>query len=727
MKEQEIKISFITPNYNDSKTITRQVESIMDQDLKGVEQIIVDDGSTDDSRKVLDKLQKKYKNKLKVIYLEKNQGACVARNIGAKEARGRYLSFLPADAKLYPGVARIWVETLDEHPESDFLYGGYKFTDDNYNEVYSYLGDYFDPYFLKITNYIDGSFPLKKELFDKMGGWDPAIKSLQDWDLWLNAVLKYNAKGIYKREVFFETTLPHPGGLSADSHANWTERVRQIKEKYGIEQKKICVTGQGAEYHAKNVAKILGADYMYDPSFKPHNYEMIYVVGFFGNVAKAFTNTRAMRVVHWIGSDILAVKNAPDKEKNWVLNWLDHNVDINLCEFEQTRKELEEIGIKARVVPFPPEKFYEVQPLPEKFSVAVYQPYQNKDFYQPELVNAVAKAMPDVDFYFFGDPTMFGTKDNITHCGTVKMFDKDDLVKKTSAIIRFTPHDGLPLSVVEWLSAGRNALLTIDLPYTNKVTIDFSKTENEKKNKRIMKTNVDLVVKEIKNLKELKENKKGSEYFKKLCDPKKFSDILQGFLECDIKKWWDEVSDVWEFVESGQESTGDIGTIIKEVKKLQPKTLLDLGCGTGRFADLLPVENYTGIDFSQKLINDAKEKHPNNKFECVDIKDYHPLEKFDLVFSFASLLHIKPKDFKEYVNNIKTLGKKAIFVEPKKDQSYQNSGGRMLNEKLIEKQKKSDWIFNVKYTWIHDYLSSFNVEKIIPMSNNRNLYIINLE
>jgi SAM-dependent methyltransferase len=725
--QKQIMLSVITPNHNDSKTIERQVDSIMDQDYKAIEQIIVDDGSTDESKKVLQKLEKKYKGRLKVIFLKENQGACIARNIGAKEAKGKYLSFLPADAKLYPGVARIWVETLENNPKYDFLYGGYKITDDDYNPIFDYLGDKFDPYFLKVTNYIDGSFPLKKELFDKMGGWDPAIKSLQDWDLWLNAVLRHNAIGIYKQEVFFETTAPHPGGLSADSHNNWIARTEQIKKKYGIEPKKICVTGQGATFHAKNVAKLLDADYQLDPSFKPHKYEMIYVIGFFGNVAKSFWNTRAMRVVHWIGSDILQVKMAPPEQREWVIKWLEHNVDINLCEFETTRKELEELGIKARIVPFPPEKMYDPIPLPEKFAVACYLPYNNAPFYNPDLISDVAMAMPDVNFYYFGNPILMGNKNNIFHCGTVNMFEKEDLIKKTSMILRVVPHDGLPLSVIEWITAGRNALTTVKIDHATKLNVNLALTGDKKKDERIMKENKKEIIRQIRLIQKQKLNTEGSKFYKKLCDVKKFKDTIYGFMKFDIKKWWKEIGDFWEMAEGQREETSDISAVIKEIKELKPKTLLDIGCGSGRWADLLPSEGYTGIDFSKKLIEIAKKKHSDQLFFETDIMDYKVDNKFDVVFSFATLLHVPPEKIKDYIAHLKTLGKKGVFVEPTSEFNT-NMTTRVINQRIIEKQKKTDWIFNVKYTWIHDYLNLLgDIEKVIPLSNNRSMFIVNLE
>src|SRR3990167_5959791 len=126
-KKKTIKtISFVMPCYNDGNTIEKAINSIKDQDLPDIEMIVVNDGSTDNSKIVLDGLKETGKID-KLIHFEKNKGACVARNEGAKLAEGKYMSFLPADAVLYPGMARIWYENLENYPDYDFLYGGYRF------------------------------------------------------------------------------------------------------------------------------------------------------------------------------------------------------------------------------------------------------------------------------------------------------------------------------------------------------------------------------------------------------------------------------------------------------------------------------------------------------------------------------------------------------------------------------------------------------------------------
>ena len=118
------------PVHNDGNHVAGAIGSIFDNDWPEIEVIAVNDGSTDNTKHILGELKKKYP-RLTVINFDTNKGACVARNEGAKVAKGKYFAWLPADAKIFPGMVRFWIETLEKNPMFDFLYGGYRFIDEN--------------------------------------------------------------------------------------------------------------------------------------------------------------------------------------------------------------------------------------------------------------------------------------------------------------------------------------------------------------------------------------------------------------------------------------------------------------------------------------------------------------------------------------------------------------------------------------------------------------------
>ena len=90
------KISVIVPVYNAEKYIEKCIESVLNQDYKNIELILVNDGSLDNSLKIMKEFEKKNPKIIKV-YTQKNQGEGAARNTGIEKATGDYFVFLDSD------------------------------------------------------------------------------------------------------------------------------------------------------------------------------------------------------------------------------------------------------------------------------------------------------------------------------------------------------------------------------------------------------------------------------------------------------------------------------------------------------------------------------------------------------------------------------------------------------------------------------------------------------
>lgn len=98
-------ISIITPTYNCGKFIGRTIESVLQQNYRNWEMIIVDDCSTDDTEEIVNKYKKK-DNRIKYYKLKVNSGAAVARTEAMKLAKGLYMAFLDSDDIWYPDKLR---------------------------------------------------------------------------------------------------------------------------------------------------------------------------------------------------------------------------------------------------------------------------------------------------------------------------------------------------------------------------------------------------------------------------------------------------------------------------------------------------------------------------------------------------------------------------------------------------------------------------------------------
>jgi glycosyltransferase involved in cell wall biosynthesis len=128
-------VSVITPCYNGENFIGRFIESILDQTYKFIELIIVNDGSTDNTEKIIRDYEKKLANrgiKFSYIYKEKNSGQASALNNGLQIFTGDYLIWPDSDDFLFPDSIRERVEFLEDNPDYDFVVtNGYEYHESN--------------------------------------------------------------------------------------------------------------------------------------------------------------------------------------------------------------------------------------------------------------------------------------------------------------------------------------------------------------------------------------------------------------------------------------------------------------------------------------------------------------------------------------------------------------------------------------------------------------------
>lgn len=105
------KVSVIIPTYNRAHLVEKAIQSVLDQTFPDFEVIVVDDGSTDNTRKVVSQ----FKDKVRYIYQD-NKGRSAARNCGMRHSRGQYITFLDSDDHYLPDKLGIQVESMDKNP-----------------------------------------------------------------------------------------------------------------------------------------------------------------------------------------------------------------------------------------------------------------------------------------------------------------------------------------------------------------------------------------------------------------------------------------------------------------------------------------------------------------------------------------------------------------------------------------------------------------------------------
>ncbi len=111
-------VSVIIPTHNRAKFLMEALESVYSQTFKPFEIIVVDDGSTDNTRTALSKSE----FNVKYVY-QKNSGPAAARNRGISEAKGEWIAFLDADDAWLPGKLAMQLEFIRKNPDVAMVCG----------------------------------------------------------------------------------------------------------------------------------------------------------------------------------------------------------------------------------------------------------------------------------------------------------------------------------------------------------------------------------------------------------------------------------------------------------------------------------------------------------------------------------------------------------------------------------------------------------------------------
>src|SRR3989338_7767232 len=115
-------ISVIIPTYQHASTISACLESVLAQSVKPFEIIVVNDGSTDGTEKVLEP----YRDRIHLI-IQTNQGGNAARNAGLAASRCERVIFCDADVVMQPHMLEGLSRALDEHADAAYAYSGFRY------------------------------------------------------------------------------------------------------------------------------------------------------------------------------------------------------------------------------------------------------------------------------------------------------------------------------------------------------------------------------------------------------------------------------------------------------------------------------------------------------------------------------------------------------------------------------------------------------------------------
>jgi len=184
-------VSVIMPCFNARNFVEQAVRSALDQDYPNVELIVIDDGSSDGSRDILDELSSHYKGRMSVL-CQQNQGPYPARNHGLRNAKGSLIAFLDADdywardciAKLYQAL---------QASRADLAYCGWQNVGEHATGIEPHVPPQYEAedtiaLFLRGCPWPIHAALMRRTLLDRVQGFSVRRFSSMDYDLWLRII-----------------------------------------------------------------------------------------------------------------------------------------------------------------------------------------------------------------------------------------------------------------------------------------------------------------------------------------------------------------------------------------------------------------------------------------------------------------------------------------------------------------------------------------------------------
>ncbi|GAB2771896.1 glycosyltransferase family 2 protein [Rhabdobacter roseus] len=223
--------SIIIPLYNKAKYIHKAVQSVLEQEYKDFELIVINDGSTDDSLKAIEGFQD---SRLKILHQE-NLGVAKARNNGVKAAQYAYIAFLDADDWWHPSFLSEMTTLIKDFPEAGIYGSKYYWVKngvckeslnhetDDFRGYIDYFNAYTHAWWMPLTSI---SVVIVKSILSELNGFNGQLKFGEDFDLWIRIALAHKVAYLNKPLAYYNQDVASAG--RALGGKRWKKEVHFI-------------------------------------------------------------------------------------------------------------------------------------------------------------------------------------------------------------------------------------------------------------------------------------------------------------------------------------------------------------------------------------------------------------------------------------------------------------------------------------------------------------------
>lgn len=196
MDSRNILVTVYITNYNYGKYIKRAIKSVLNQTMNNIELIIIDDGSTDNSKEVIEE----YANEpvVSIIY-QKNKGLNITNNVALKAAKGKYIVRLDADDFFEPTALEEMSSVLEKNPDIGLVFPDYYLVDPDENVLSEVKRHDFDNEVTILDQPAHGACTMiRVDSLNEVGGYDESYTCQDGYELWVKFVSKFKVTNINK-------------------------------------------------------------------------------------------------------------------------------------------------------------------------------------------------------------------------------------------------------------------------------------------------------------------------------------------------------------------------------------------------------------------------------------------------------------------------------------------------------------------------------------------------
>lgn len=211
-----MKISIVTLSFNQGRFLESAIRSVVDQQGVDLDYIIVDPGSTDDSREIIER----YRDRLGPVVYERDDGPADGLNHGFAKASGQIYGFLNADDVFRPGALAKVAQAFEQNPDADIISGNGHILDADGAPIRRMYSDRFS-----LWGYLYGGAVLLQQstffrasAFKTAGGFNVDNRTCWDGELWLDMALA--GKRFQRASGFWSGFRVYGGTITSDIHGN---------------------------------------------------------------------------------------------------------------------------------------------------------------------------------------------------------------------------------------------------------------------------------------------------------------------------------------------------------------------------------------------------------------------------------------------------------------------------------------------------------------------------